>query len=94
MIVVLNQKGVGTLARRIIEGKLYDTNTAVFVSKHHSLCRCLYVTQKGSWFTTGSTGTDPAIQEVLTADQANKWLLSSGDGDALKKYFPDSIENA
>ena len=51
--------------KKIIDGKVYDTNTAIEVAKYwnglgsndfRNISESLYITKKGNWFTAGHGG--------------------------------------
>ncbi len=90
--------------KKIIDGKRYDTQTALCVAKEVDKYSSgetqseerLYLTEKQNWFTVkceGSFDADGWPQfEVLTKEEARHWLERSDEIEALEKYF--KIEDA
>lgn len=83
----------------IIDGKRYNTKTAVFLYEYRSLLNTyrLYRTEKGNFFVTLSGF--PLLCEPLNRDGAEKWLKHYGKRDkqawfVLEKYFGYKIEDA
>lgn len=75
--------------KSIINGKLYDTDTATFVTT--GSCHNIYITQKGNWFLVSRDGMFLKLSEEMAFDEICKIC----DTDALNKYFPDKkIEEA
>lgn len=83
--------------KAIVDGKAYDTDTATLVSTSKSalMGNPLYITNNQNWFQAffvNRGGQDKVIP--ISAEEAKNLLHSRNDVEALKKYFPDSIEDA
>ena len=100
--------------KKVIDGKLFDTDTAVQVASwtngygYNDFNYCevtLYQTKKGAWFLLGEGGGNSGYAsfsgdcrgpgksiDLLSADEAFKWLCDNNKVDEIDEYFKDSIE--
>jgi hypothetical protein len=77
------------MVQKIIDGKVYDTDTAIKVESD-GLAE-LYITKKGAWFLFR---VDSSSFTALEKNKAFDWLYKNSKADAIKIYFPNSIEDA
>lgn len=81
--------------QRIINGKLYDTETAELIHKRKlpfDEPNALYVTRKGTYFhLKGPMG---GVIAVLNEKAALRWLEKNGGENVLMERFPDYVEEA
>ncbi|MCP3868865.1 MAG: hypothetical protein GY703_12370 [Gammaproteobacteria bacterium] len=78
--------------KKIIDGKLYDTETAAAITCNKHKDETLYKTQKGAWFTYLQEK-DKGRLKAFTPQEALDWCEIQGiDTDTVCKHF--DIEDA
>jgi hypothetical protein len=91
--------------QQVVEGKLYDTETAtpVAVWTHegwHWYRETLHMTRRGNWFINRESGAGclsiflEGHLRALTPEEAQGWLAEHTYIDALETYFPGTVEAA